>query len=124
MTQSELARRLGIHASYLSTIEHGAKSPANSAFLFSIASSLQLTVKETEELIAAAKISKRKINLPAGMSIAGYELAETLMKALESLNDDELQDIASLMEVVIRRAERTRHVMPTSTHSEGKESPM
>lgn len=124
MTQAELARRLGVHASYLSTIEHGEKSPGNNAFLDSIASSLRFTPEETEELIAAAKISKRKIKLPPGLSTAGYELTETLMTALVSLDDDELQDLASLMEVVMRSAERRRRAMPSGTHLEKKERPM
>lgn len=124
MTQAELARRLGVHASYLSTIEHGAKAPRNNAFLNAIASCLQFTQGETEEFFAVARLSKRKVNLPPGLPAVGYELTEALMRALVSLDSEELQDLVSLVEVAIRGGERRRRATSSCAHLEKKENPM
>ena len=91
MQQAELAQRIGVHATYLSTIETGGKSPSKIDFLERLANGLELNDAAKVELFVAAKKSRRSIALPRNLSLRGYEAVDGFVDYIEGANDKQLE---------------------------------
>lgn len=98
MQQAELAQRIGVHATYLSTIETGGKSPSKIEFLERLANGLELSEAAKVELFVAARKSRRSIALPRTLSLSGYEAVDGFVDYIEGANDKQLEFVKVMLD--------------------------
>ena len=74
LTQADLARRIGVDATYISGIESGRKRPGSAQLLKAIGDALQLDEDGRLALQKAADLSRRSLRLSAELSPEKSEL--------------------------------------------------
>ncbi|WP_293778426.1 helix-turn-helix transcriptional regulator [uncultured Oxalicibacterium sp.] len=109
MQQVELAQRIGVHATYLSTIETGGKTPSKVDFLERLAKGLELNGEEKEVLFAEARKSRRSITLPRNLPLTGYEVVDHLVGYLDGANEQQLAFLKTMLEG-LKRMQRNDHL--------------
>lgn len=95
--QKSLAQMVGMHHCHLSSIENGRTSPPKPKTLDRLCHLLQLTDSETEQLLAAAQLSRRTIKLPNGISLDEYKFVAVLAQRLGSLTSEELEAMNNIL---------------------------
>lgn len=98
MQQVELAQRIGVHATYLSTIETGGKSPSKVDFLERLANGLELNEAAKVELFVAARKSRRNIVLPRSLTLTGYEAVNGFLDYIDGANDQQLEFVSAMLD--------------------------
>lgn len=96
--QAELAQRVGVHATYLSTIETGGKSPSKVEFLERLAKGLELNVEEKDVLFEAARKSRRTVTLPRNLPLTGYEVVDSFVGYLDDASEQQLAFLKSMLD--------------------------
>jgi transcriptional regulator with XRE-family HTH domain len=94
---SDMAKKLGVSASYLSTVENGKRAMNDKLFL-SIIDKYQLSKEESKELDILRKLELNHLNVDT--KEMDSELKETIVKFLSNIKDldeDELKSINTLI---------------------------
>jgi HTH-type transcriptional regulator, competence development regulator len=99
LQQKQMAVRLGINPSYLSSLEKGRKSPPSLAVLNTLISSLKLSRHEQDELWRRVQLSELTPQLPLNMSQEEYELVFELRNQLGSLNSNQVLVLRKVLEM-------------------------
>ncbi|MFJ1258077.1 helix-turn-helix domain-containing protein [Cupriavidus sp. CuC1] len=97
LTQAELARRVGINATYINAIETGRKRPDGRQLLGALAVALQLDDDGRCGLVTAAELSQRMLRLPEELSPAKHELVRALIEDLPHLGNPETAILADVL---------------------------
>lgn len=99
LQQKQMAARLGINPSYLSSLEKGRKSPPSVTVLNTLISSLKLSRHEQDELWRRVQLSELTPQLPVNMSQDEYELVFELRNQLGSLNSNQVLVLRKVLEM-------------------------
>jgi transcriptional regulator with XRE-family HTH domain len=97
LRQRELADILGVEQTYLSALEAARKDPPSPEQVARFAMALELTEEEHADLLYAAQISKRKLELPEDTNRAEYQLVHELVNSLGGLSDDQISVIRTVL---------------------------
>lgn len=97
LRQRELADILGVEQTYLSALEAARKDPPSPEQVARFAMALELTEEEHADLLYAAQISKRKLELPEDTNRAEYQLVHELVNNLGGLSDDQISVIRTVL---------------------------
>lgn len=102
LPQRVLAEKLGYEASYLSSLENGAKGPPRKDFIRRLVRELELSEEEQASLDEALACSQRRILVPLKAAVEEYELCHQLKAKLGHLNPLQIQliNIALQMDAV------------------------
>jgi len=98
MTQSQLACRVGVDATYISAIEVGKKIPNGSVLLGALAIALDLSADEVRALRLAADLSQRTFRLAHAISPAKIVVIRKLLEEVPQLTDREAQMLLSIVD--------------------------
>lgn len=99
ITQTLLAKNVGIHYTYLSSVLHGRKGTPSEQLVNKIAESLKLSADERSHLEHAARISYRQVNLPETASEQERELVGQLMEQIGRLLPAQIAAISYVLEL-------------------------
>jgi len=94
---SDMAKKLGVSASYLSTIENE-KRPMTDKLFNAIVKNYQLDQEETQKLTELSQMAAKKINIP--INDLDEDKKKTVIKFLsniESMTEEEMEKINLLL---------------------------
>ncbi|WP_247315784.1 helix-turn-helix domain-containing protein [Ralstonia pseudosolanacearum] len=117
LTQADLARLVGVDATYINGIESGRKRPGGSQLLQALGDALQLDVAGRQELHRRADLSQRLLRLPEELSLEKSELVRSLIADLPHLETEGVDIIANVLAALRRQRDRT--LMPTEPVQQG-----
>lgn len=118
LTQAELARRVGIDASYLGAIETGKKRPKGEALLEEIAESLSLSAAGRHQLVLAAKLSQRTLRLSGELTPVQHQIVQAIMRELPQLDDEDTDSLRTILAAFFDVRDRRRGIRPSSMEGE------
>lgn len=99
ITQSEMAKALGVSAAYLSALEHGRRGAPSWPMVQNIIGYFNVIWDEAEELQKLAEQSHPRVVIDtAGLSPAATRVANRLAGSIASLDEAELQAILKIVE--------------------------
>ena len=98
-TQSQLARDLGVHHTYLSSVIHGRKGMPSSSLVKAISDLLGLSESENKLLNHAAIHSCRQITLPASANLAERELVGQLVRRMGHLVPAQISAMKCILDI-------------------------
>lgn len=101
LTQTQLARRIGVDDGYISAIERGMRTPDGCAFLDELAKGLDLDMAARSQLASTAKGSKRYIRLPDQMPLRKHEVISALVRDM-ALTEADIEAIAGVHAAIVR----------------------
>jgi len=105
LKQRELAERMGYEQSYVSGLETGSKGPPTKEFLEKFSGIFCLNEEEVALIRHAAKISDRKVLIPAHADARIYELFHELRERIHQLLPCQVELILSVLQI----PDRLRH---------------
>lgn len=97
LTQADLARRIGVDATYISGIESGRKRPGSAQLLKAIGDALQLDEDGRLALQKAADLSRRSLRLSAELSPEKSELMNAFAADLPYLDASGVEILANVL---------------------------
>lgn len=97
LTQADLARRIGVDATYISGIESGRKRPGSAQLLKAIGDALQLDEDGRLALQKAADLSRRSLRLSAELSPEKSELMSAFAADLPYLDASGVEILANVL---------------------------
>jgi transcriptional regulator with XRE-family HTH domain len=100
MTQMKLAKRLGVCAQYVSSIENGHKPFLSAPRVNRVAAILDLTAQELRELESRRFDGARRLMVTGRCSTKQFEFAALVASVAHRVSESHLRDLTAL----IRRA--------------------
>lgn len=97
LTQADLARQIGVDATYISGIESGRKRPGSAQLLKAIGDALQLDEEGRLALQKAADLSRRSLRLSAELSPEKSELMNAFAADLPYLDASGVEILANVL---------------------------
>ncbi|MEF2251288.1 helix-turn-helix transcriptional regulator [Ralstonia solanacearum] len=97
LTQADLARQIGVDATYISGIESGRKRPGSTQLLKAIGDALQLNEEGRAALQKAADLSRRSLRLSAELSPEKSELMNAFAADLPYLDASGVEILANVL---------------------------
>ncbi|MGP8441618.1 helix-turn-helix domain-containing protein [Burkholderia vietnamiensis] len=113
ITQTELARRVGVDDAYISAIERGIRTPDGVAFIEQLGDALNLDGDGKQELVTVATCSQRYIHLSDPLPVYKYRVIAALVRD-QGLSEEDMEAIAHV-HAAIRRNRKT----PTGPTGQG-----
>ncbi|MEI7294012.1 helix-turn-helix domain-containing protein [Paraburkholderia tropica] len=101
LTQSELARRLGVDDAYISAIERGVRTPGDVVFIDQLGRALALDGDGQGALEAVAESSKRLLRLSDPLPLYKYQVIAALVRD-QSLTEAEMDTIAKVHAAIVQ----------------------
>jgi len=101
LTQSELARRLGVDDAYISAIERGVRTPGDVVFIDQLGRALALDQDGQGTLEAVAESSKRLLRLSDPLPLYKYQVIAALVRD-QSLTEAEMDTIAKVHAAIVQ----------------------
>ncbi len=96
VTQTEMAKAIGVSSAYLSALEHGQRGTPSYALLQRIAGYLNIIWDDADLLQAKAELSHPRIVIDTrNLSAKATELANSLEKKIDTLSERELESLLS-----------------------------
>ncbi|WP_157014439.1 helix-turn-helix domain-containing protein [Mesorhizobium xinjiangense] len=103
VTQKEMAAAIGVSAAYLSALEHGRRGMPSWPLLQKIIGYFNVIWDEADAVLQVAARSHPKVTIDtAGLSPAATELANLLAVTIDSLAEDEIEEIIAALRTVRR----------------------
>jgi len=104
VSQKQMAASLGVSAAYLSALEHGKRGLPSWAMLQKIIGYFNVIWDDAEELQRLALNSDPRVVVDtAGLPAGATALANLLARRISSLDADEIEALASLLDRPARR---------------------
>ena len=104
VSQKQMAASLGVSAAYLSALEHGKRGLPSWAMLQKIIGYFNVIWDDAEELQRLALNSDPRVVIDtAGLSAKATALANLLARRISTLDDGEIEALASLLDGSARR---------------------
>lgn len=97
LTQADLARQIGVDATYISGIESGRKRPGSAQLLRAVGDALQLDEEGRLALQKAADLSRRSLRLSAELSPEKSELMNAFAADLPYLDASGVEILANVL---------------------------
>ena len=97
LTQADIARQIGVDATYISGIESGRKRPGSAQLLKAIGDALQLDEEGRLALQKAADLSRRSLRLSAELSPEKSELMNAFAADLPYLDASGVEILANVL---------------------------
>lgn len=110
ITQTELARRVGVDDAYISAIERGIRTPDGVAFIEQLGDALNLDVDGRQELVTVATCSQRYIHLSDPLPVYKYQVIADLVRD-QGLSEEDMEAIAHVHAAI--RRNRKMAIGPT-----------
>lgn len=101
LTQTELARRLGVDDAYISAIERGVRTPGDVVFIDQLGRALALDTGGQLELTAVAESSKRLLRLSDPLPLYKYRVIAALVGD-QALTEADMETIAKVHAAIIQ----------------------
>ncbi|MEK7888844.1 helix-turn-helix transcriptional regulator [Burkholderia contaminans] len=101
LTQTELARRLGVDDAYISAIERGVRTPGNVVFIDQLGRALALDADGRLELEAVAESSKRLLRLSDPLPLYKYQVIAALVRD-QHLTEADMDTIAKVHAAIVQ----------------------
>ncbi|VVE80351.1 helix-turn-helix domain-containing protein [Pandoraea sputorum] len=101
LTQTELARRLGVDDAYISAIERGVRTPSDVVFIEQLGRALALDATGQSELEAVAESSKRLLRLSHPLPLYKYQVIAALVRD-SSLTESDMETIAKVHAAIVQ----------------------
>lgn len=101
LTQTELARRLGVDDAYISAIERGVRTPGDVVFIDQLGRDLALDVDGRLELEEVAESSKRLLRLSDPLPLYKYRVIAALV-ADQALTEADMETIAKVHAAIVQ----------------------
>ncbi|WP_322881103.1 helix-turn-helix domain-containing protein [Pandoraea sputorum] len=101
LTQTELARRLGVDDAYISAIERGVRTPGDVVFIEQLGRALALDASGQSELEAVAESSKRLLRLSDPLPLYKYRVIAALVRD-SSLTESDMETIAKVHAAIVQ----------------------
>ncbi|MHC6050340.1 helix-turn-helix domain-containing protein [Ralstonia solanacearum] len=117
LTQADLARLVGVDATYINGIESGRKRPGGSQLLQALGDALQLDAAGRQELYRRADLSQRSLRLPEELSLEKSELVRSLIVDLPRFETEEVDIVANVLAALRRQRDRTS--IPAQSDQQG-----
>ena len=117
LTQADLARLVGVDATYINGIESGRKRPGGSQLLQALGDALQLDAAARQELHRRADLSQRLLRLPEELSLEKSELVRSLIVDLPHFEVEDVDIVANVLAALRRQRDRTS--MPSKPVQQG-----
>lgn len=116
ISQTELARRVGVDDAYISAIERGIRTPDGVAFLEQLGDALNLDANGKQELAIVATCSQRYIHLSDPLPVYKYQVIAALVRD-EGLSEEDMEAFARVHAAM--RRNRNAPIDVTSATSQG-----
>jgi transcriptional regulator with XRE-family HTH domain len=100
LTQTELARRLGVDDAYISAIERGVRTPGDAVFIDQLGRALALGSDSQRELEAVAESSRRLLRLSDPLPLYKYQVISALVKD-QALTEADMETIAKVHAAIV-----------------------
>ena len=101
LTQTELARRLGVDDAYISAIERGVRTPGDAVFIDQLGRALALGSGGQCELAAVAESSRRLLRLSDPLPLYKYQVISALVKD-QALTEADMETIAKVHAAIVQ----------------------
>ncbi|WP_232450451.1 helix-turn-helix domain-containing protein [Burkholderia ubonensis] len=98
LSQTNLAKRLGVAIQYVWKLEHGVKPPPSPEQIGRIATALELSEADVASLLDAARDSQKKFNLPDDLHSDALRVINRLVRAATSLKGDDVHVLDEFVE--------------------------
>ncbi|MGP8438938.1 helix-turn-helix domain-containing protein [Paraburkholderia fungorum] len=116
ISQTELARRVGVDDGYISAIERGVRSPDGVVFIEQLGDALSLDENGKQELAIVATCSQRYIHLSDPLPVYKYRVIAALVRD-PGLSEEDMDAIARVHAAI--RRNRMAPIDVTSETSDG-----
>lgn len=116
ISQTELARRVGVDDGYISAIERGIRTPDGVAFIEQLGDALNLDANGKQELAIVATCSQRYIHLSDPLPVYKYRVIAALVRD-DGLSEEDMEAFARVHAAI--RRNRTAAIDATSASSQG-----
>jgi len=104
LQQKQLADRLGVNASYVSSLMTGKKRPPSRQVLLQIVSKFELSEAEEVEMWRTVALSELNLRLPTNMCEEEFEFVYELRGRLGTLSANQLCIMRKTLELGIKQA--------------------
>ncbi|WP_230323550.1 helix-turn-helix domain-containing protein [Burkholderia pseudomallei] len=101
LTQTELARLLGVDDAYISAIERGVRTPGDVVFIDQLGRALALDAAGRLELEAVAESSKRLLRLSDPLPLYKYQVIAALVRD-QHLTEADMDTIAKVHAAIVQ----------------------
>ncbi|MEB4691530.1 helix-turn-helix transcriptional regulator, partial [Burkholderia contaminans] len=101
LTQTELARRLGVDDAYISAIERGVRTPGDVVFIDQLGRALALDADGRLGLEAVAESSKRLLRLSDPLPLYKYQVIAALVRD-QHLTEADMDTIAKVHAAIVQ----------------------
>jgi transcriptional regulator with XRE-family HTH domain len=101
LTQTELARQLGIDDASISGIERGVRTPGDVVFIDRLGRALALDSDGRRELKAVAESSKRLLRLSEPLPLYKYQVISALVGD-QALTESDMETIAKVHAAIVQ----------------------
>ncbi|WP_082146051.1 helix-turn-helix domain-containing protein [Burkholderia pyrrocinia] len=101
LTQTELARRLGVDDAYVSAIERGVRTPGDVVFIDQLGRALALDIDGRLELEEVAESSKRLLRLSDPLPLYKYRVIAALVGD-QALTEADMETIAKVHAAIVQ----------------------
>ncbi|MBC8131137.1 MAG: helix-turn-helix transcriptional regulator [Rhizobiaceae bacterium] len=106
VTQTKMARALGVSSAYLSALEHGRRGRPTWQLLQRIIGYLNVIWDDAEELERLAELSHPKVTVEtAGLGPKATALANRLAETIAILSSEDVEGLLEALEAAAARAE-------------------
>lgn len=103
LQQKQLADRMGVNASYISSLMNGKKRPPSKPVLIQMISRLGLSEAEEAEMWRKVALSDLNLRLPQNMSEEEFEFVFELRGRLGTLSPNQLCIMRKTLELGVRQ---------------------
>ena len=104
ITQKEMAAALGVSPAYLSTLEHGRRSPPNWAMVQKIIGYFNVIWDEADELQRLAALSHPRVVVDtAGLPEKATAIANLLARNIAQLERQDLDELEGALKAILGR---------------------
>lgn len=117
ISQTELARRVGVDDAYISAIERGIRTPDGVAFIEQLGDALSLDANGKRELATVASCSQRYIHLSDPLPVYKYRVIAALVRD-HGLSQEDMEAIAGVHAAI--RRNRIAPIDATNTTNQGE----
>ncbi|WP_175919586.1 helix-turn-helix domain-containing protein [Burkholderia pyrrocinia] len=101
LTQTELARRLGVDDAYVSAIERGVRTPGDVVFIDQLGRALALDIDGQLKLEEVAESSKRLLRLSDPLPLYKYRVIVALVGD-QALTEADMETIAKVHAAIVQ----------------------
>jgi transcriptional regulator with XRE-family HTH domain len=106
ITQTELARQLGVDDASISGIERGVRTPGDIVFIDQLGRALALDSAGQRELKAVAESSRRLLRLPEPLPLYKYQVISALVGD-KHLTEADMETIANVHAAIVQNRSAT-----------------